>query len=164
MQLLPDLTLECDDTFWTQMVTLVLKDCLGMWQPAQPTVLIVDEPWGCAFKRLKAAKGQTTIVLTRNPSSEYWEAIWKLRPNILLAGEQSPESLCNAIKLASPTQTIKMTPEYDYRLTPKEAEILEQLAHIKKNKQVATAVGVEEQSIANYLHTIFDKMAGRGDV
>lgn len=91
MLLVPNLTLECDDPFWTQMVASVLKDCLGTWQPAQPTVFIVDEPWGFAFKSLKGLKGQTTIVLTRNPSTEYWEDLYSLRPNILLAGEQSHE-------------------------------------------------------------------------
>lgn len=51
-----------------------------------------------------------------------------------------------------------MTPEYDYSLTPKEAKILHQLARIKKNKQIAIAVGIEEQSIANHLNSIFAKL------
>jgi DNA-binding NarL/FixJ family response regulator len=144
------------------MVALVLKDCLGTWQPTQPTVLIVDEPWGCAFKRLKGLKGQTTIVLTRNPSTEYWEDLYSLRPNVLLAGEQSPESLCEAIKIAKPQRSLKLTPEYDYKLTPAEAKILRHLARIKKNKQIATAVNTEGQSIANHLNNIYAKLRVRG--
>jgi DNA-binding NarL/FixJ family response regulator len=140
------------------MVALVLKDCLGTWQPAQSTVLIVDEPWGCAFKCLKAVKSQITIVLTRNPSTEYWEDLYSLRPNVLLAGEQSPESLCEAIKIAKPQRSLKLTPEYDYTLTPTEAKILRLLAFVKTNKQIASALNTEEQSIANQLSTIFAKL------
>jgi hypothetical protein len=106
MQLLPNLRFECDDLFWKPMVLQWLGQCLGDWQPPQPTLLLVDEPWGTVFNHAELIKSQTSIVLTRNPSREYWEDVHlALRPNVLLAGEEvNPEMLCNALKVAQPGQ------------------------------------------------------------
>jgi DNA-binding CsgD family transcriptional regulator len=161
--ILPNLILECDDAFWKQMTVLVLQQSLSTWQPDFPILLIIDEPWGCAFRYLETAKEQTTVVITRSPSSVYWDDLALLCPNILLAGEQSPESLFAALKLAQPQQSLNLTPNHsDSKLTLAEIKVLRHLARIKRNKQIAIAVGTEERAVANHLTSIYLKLEVRG--
>jgi DNA-binding CsgD family transcriptional regulator len=160
MQLLPNLRLECDDLFWSQMILQWLGYCLGDWQPPQPMVLVVDEPWGTVFNYAEIIGSQTSIVLTRNSLREYWEDVYlALRPNALLAGEEvGPDALCNALKVVNPGQHLKLTPAYTVELTARELEVLHHLAGIKTNKQIAKDINLAEGTVRNHVSEIIRKL------
>jgi DNA-binding CsgD family transcriptional regulator len=154
----PKLSIECGDLFWKQMTASVLKDSLGTWRPTQPMLLIVDEPWGYAFNFPETDK-VAKVILTRNPCKEYWEDLQcRLHPSVLLAGEQTPESLSAGIQLAGLGQSLKMTPLYQIDLTAKELEVLHHLARIKTDKQIAVIMGITAGTVANHLNRITKKL------
>lgn len=158
MQILPNLRLECDESFWREATALALKDVLKDWQPAQPTVVIIDELWGHAFGHFES-KHEVRIVMTTNPCKEYWEDLFvRLRPNVLLVGKQTPQSLADAIRLAKPETMLKLTPAYQIDLTPKELEALHHLARIKTNKQIAVSMGISEGTARNHVGMVLKKL------
>ncbi len=158
MVLQPNLTLECADLFWKHMTASMLKDSLGIWRPTQPTLLIVDEPWGYTFNFPDTDK-VAKVILTRNPCKEYWEDLQcRLHPNVLLAGEQTLESLCHTLKIAKAGHYLKLTPPYQIDLTAKELEVLHYLARIKTDKQIAVIMGITAGTVGNHLNRITKKL------
>jgi DNA-binding CsgD family transcriptional regulator len=161
MRLLPNLTLECGNSLWKQTLATSLKDTLGAWQPSQPTVLIVDELWGYAFKYVH--NGEVMVVVTTNPCKEYWEDLRRcLHPNVLLAGEHTLTSLCDALRVAKVGGYLNLTPPYRTVLTPKELEVLHHLARIKTDKQIGNALGISPGTVANHLNKITKKLGLSG--
>jgi DNA-binding CsgD family transcriptional regulator len=156
-------TLKCGNKLWKQVITSTLENGLESWQPVYPVVLIIDELWGYAFNYPVDDGSKVKIVLTTNPCKEYWEDLDRcLRPNLLLAGEHTPESLFDVLKIAKPDQYLKLTPPYQSDLTPKELEVLHHLARIKTDKQIATIMGITAGTVANHLNRITKKLGLSG--
>lgn len=121
-------------------------------------ILVVDKPVGFALKTLlNCAKGRK-IVITDNPCPEYWEDLWELQPQILLAGGHNIKELANALMRASKGERYRKTPHYAKQLTPREREILRHCAIGQTNEQIAERLSTKKRTVKNSLSTIYAKL------
>lgn len=158
MLALPNLRVDCTDSFRQEAVAIAIKRHLVSWKCEHPTVFIIDEPWGYAYKAMNQHTEPVKIIMTSSPVPEYWQYLLTLEPNALLAGNHSLQKVLEAIKQAKPDQIMDMSPKCTRLLTTTESKVLWCLAGVKSNKQIAYALDIQEHTVANHLTSIFSKL------
>lgn len=128
--------------------------------PESPVRIVLDTPRGFALYVLETLDMTELrlVILTLNSCGEYWEDLWDLEPQILLAGVEYRQSLPEAIIRASKGESYRITPGYKSPLSSIERQMLRYLALGWPNKQVAEQLGVQEKTIRNRLTPIYQKI------
>jgi DNA-binding CsgD family transcriptional regulator len=158
MNVLPNLTVTCEDMFREETTAIALKTCLGDWKPEFETLFIVDESWGYAYEVLVKPEYLVTVVITQCPTPEYWDVLLSLNPSVLLAGKQTLERAIQALKAARPDTNLSFMPQHERVLTLTESKVLRQLAMGKTNRGISEELQIKEQSVANHIHNVYLKL------
>lgn len=121
--------------------------------------LILDTPWGYAIEHPVLQYHHKTILLTDNPTTEYWEDLFSFNPTVLIAGPSNSDMILQAIILADKHQgPIKLTPPYQPKLTAKERLIMRLVALGKENKEITKLLGCAASTLENHLSNIYEKL------
>lgn len=120
--------------------------------------LILDQHVGFALKTLLARSGERTVVVTDNPCPEYWEDLWSLKPQVLLAGGHSIKELIDALERAAKGERFRRVPHHESKLTPRERDILRLCAMSYKNEQIAEQLMLKGRTVKNNLNSIYSKL------
>lgn len=99
--------------------------------------------------------------MTDNPCPEYWDDLWDLKPNVLLAGSYSLADVVQALSCASRGERLRRTPYHQTPLTPAERAILHHCAMALKSKEIAEKLGISERTVQNALSSIYGKLGLR---
>jgi DNA-binding CsgD family transcriptional regulator len=127
----------------------------------QQVHLILDLPWGYAVEHPLVGGEHKTIILTDNPTTEYWEDLASFQPTVLITGNPSPQTLLEAIHLAASSQprtTLKLTPPYLPLLTPKERLILRLVAFGKDNKEIMKFLDISKGTLEGHVTHLNSKL------
>lgn len=76
----------------------------------------------------------------------------ELASDALLLSKQSQEVLLNILR------TNGLVLHVEEALTPRERQVIEQLTQGRSNKQIARALGIAEQTVKNYAHSVMRKV------
>jgi hypothetical protein len=98
------------------------------YDPDAAIVIVLDAPPGFALYTLETiqARPQRLILVTASPCAEYWEDLWDLHPNVLLAGGSL--DLSTTVRRAARGEQYRDVPATMLRLTPAERRMLRLLA------------------------------------
>lgn len=123
-----------------------------------PLTIVVDKPAGFALEVLLRCKQAGKIVITDNPCPEYWEDLWDLEPQVLLAGGHSVSELVAALERASKGDHYRQVPKHESRLTPRERDVLRLCAMSHTNEGIASQLGLKSRTVQNNFNSIFAKL------
>ena len=116
----------------------------------QVVVLTIEEDSGRVFAALRA--GATGYLLKTSTPTEITEAIQ------LVAQGGSPMSAIVARRVVESFHGPKSPSPKSESLSPREAEVLEQIARGKRMKEVAADLGLSVTTIQTYLRRIYEKL------
>lgn len=120
--------------------------------------IVIDKPPGFALKVLLQCPREGKVVVTDNPCPEYWEDLWDLKPQALLAGGHSIKELIDALERAAKGERFRRVPHSESELTPRERDILRLCAMSYTNRQIAEQLSLKDPTIKNNLNSIFSKL------
>ena len=120
--------------------------------------IILDKPSGFALKRLATVRREGTVVVTDNLCPEYWDDLWDLKPQALLAGGHNTRELASALLRAARGEHFRKTPHYESELTPRERDVVRLCATGLPNKQIAAQLGLAQCTVKNNLSSAFSKL------
>lgn len=123
-----------------------------------PLTVVVDNPTGFALKILLRCPQKGKVIITSNPCPEYWEDLWNLEPQVLLAGGHSVSELVAALERASKGEYYRQIPKHSSELTPRERDVLRFCAMSRTNGEIAGELGISERTVQNNLTSIFTKL------
>ncbi len=125
--------------------------------------LILDLPWGYCVEHPLLMQGHKTVILTDNPTGEYWEDLVSFQPTILLTGNPTPQAILEAVFMAATRphtqETLKLTPPYTPLLTPKERLILRLIAFGKDNKEIMKFLDISKGTLEGHVTHLHGKLA-----
>lgn len=120
--------------------------------------LLIDAPLGFALQTLIRESPRVWLVVTDNPCPEYWEDLWSLSPQVLLAGGHSALNVVNALDRTISGESFRQTPHYDNPLTHIERQLLQYSAQGWGNKRIAQKINLTEGTVKNGLSRVFQKL------
>ena len=120
--------------------------------------VVLDKPSGFALNRLGKVRREGVVVITDNLCPEYWEDLWDLNPQVLLAGGHDTHELTSALVRAVRGEHFRKTPHYESDLTPRERDVLRLCATGLANKQIAAQLGLAICTVKNNLSSAFSKL------
>ena len=120
--------------------------------------IVLDKPSGFALKALLCCPREGKVVVTDNPCPEYWEDLWDLKPQVLLAGGHSVKELIAALERAAKGERFRRVPHHESELTPRERDVLRLCAMGYKNEQIANQLMLKARTVKNNLNNIFSKL------
>lgn len=145
----------------TQGLTEVLEAQGHTYRNDAKNIILVDIPRGFALRYLELKKVPTTnlLVLTWNTCPEYWEDIWDHNPTVLICDNGFGIELSNALQWAATNTQYRITPNVQTNLTPLERQLLRLLARGYTNKKLSEEANLQEQTVKNFLSTIYQKLS-----
>jgi len=120
--------------------------------------LLLDAPLGFALQGLAQLNPKLTMVVTDNPCPEYWDDIWALHPQVLLAGGHNLNELFAALERADKGERLRKTPYYTPVLSRQERAVLMYWAKGFSNKEIGEQLKIKESAVKCYLHRVFVKL------
>lgn len=150
------LTLRCGLEVLSDEVSEALQQT--GFAPTHPLVLLLDAPVGFALAELMMEKLGNAVVVTDNPCPEYWDDLWDLQPQILLAGGHSLQEILHALNRALTGERYRKTPYIPPVLTRRERDVLRLSAMAKSNAEIASQLGIGEKTVKNHLSNIYSKL------
>jgi len=129
-------------------------ECVRKLKPEMPTtqflMLTVYEDTERIFQALSA--GATGYLLKRAPRSELLTAIADVHKG------ESPMSSGIARKIVRSFQNVDETSTQDYKLAPRQKQVLELLAHGYLYKEIADRLGLSITTVNCYIRGIYEKL------
>lgn len=134
-----------------------------------PVTVVLDAPWGYAHEAFASstfadmnADGVATVLASDNPCGEYWDDLWDLGSDVLIAKQLSSGELVSILTQVEAGSRAKLTPFYETPLTKTERKILRLCATQRNLKQVAELAQVGSGTLKNHLSSIYSKLGLRG--
>lgn len=133
-----------------------------------PVTVVLDAPWGYAHEAFTNAAaehllgGAATVLASDNPCGEYWDDLWELGPDMLIAKQLSPGELVSILTQVKAGSRAKLTPFYETPLTKTERKILRLYATQRNLKRVAELAQVGSGTLKNHLSSIYGKLELQG--
>ena len=130
------------------------------YDPAAPITILLDTPHGFAPHILGTlgTSRRSLIIGTWSYCPEYWEDLWDLHPNVLIAGNGLDLDMTAAVQRVAQGERYRMTPDGTTLLTPAERRMLRLLAYGQSNQQVAEQMIMKHQTVKNVMATIYKKL------
>ena len=121
--------------------------------------VVIAKTAGYAMKYILDNFKDSYVVITDNPCPEYWDDLWDLHPQVLLAGGHSVQELAIALNRAAKGEVFRKTPLYETPLTDREREALKLCARGFHNHDIADTMGVTRRTVKNHLSCVYEKLA-----
>lgn len=156
----PTFSLDCGVPTIVQTVIANLERRGFRHDPQASLSLIIDSPLGYALSALERAEVVVAqmIIVSWNPCVEYWEDLWELQPAALLVERDLDLDLAIAIQQARGGTRQRSTPAVVSPLTPTERRMLRYVARGWTNKNIASQLNVQCQTVLNALTNIYQKL------
>ena len=121
--------------------------------------MLVDAPFGFAMKELEKVDNFCSVVLTDNPCPEYWEDLWEMRPQVLLARGTLLTEIQMVLEQAARGESFRRTPDAQSKLSKGERKVLQLCAAGFETDAIASKLKLKSHTARNYLSQIFEKLS-----
>jgi two-component system, NarL family, nitrate/nitrite response regulator NarL len=100
--------------------------------------------------------GARGLILKETASNTLFEGIRAVMDGLYWIGQKSATNPVEALKQYRSAD--KGTQSRDYRLTPREREVIESVVAGCSNKEIASKLSISEQTVKHHITNIFDKL------
>ncbi|MDQ5823739.1 MAG: LuxR C-terminal-related transcriptional regulator [Chloroflexota bacterium] len=141
----------------------ISKEGIPYFSQTATMKVIMDLPLGFALQTLESLHSSYTaasyvLVITFSNCAEYWEDLWELQPNGLIATNKNSFDLDNVLHRASRGEKYRITPNIVTALNQTERLLLRLVARGYPNKSIAQQLGLQEKTVMNALTTVYSKI------
>ena len=128
----------------------------------QPLSIILDAPWGYAFKAMSLVETPNSLILTDNPCGEYLLDLWDLSPTVLIGRETPLDDFIFFVKQAAQGHEHKVCIAYQTPLTKTERKTLSLCADNPNLSRAAQHMHVSHGTLKNTLSHVYSKLELQG--
>lgn len=121
-------------------------------------IVLIDAPFGFAMKELAEVDCSRSVVITDNPCPEYWEDLWDMKPQVLLARGTLLAEIQTALEQAVRGESFRRTPNALSKLNKSERKVLQLCAAGFETDAIAAKLNLKSRTARNYLSQIFEKL------
>lgn len=159
-------SVRCGRSSVEQMIRADLEAQGFQSDPHASILLLIDAPVGFVLRHLEddIHANRTTIVVTPNPTPDYWLTLLEFKPNVLIVGDALNQEVEQAIIRAARGEPYALTPPTTPRLTPIERKVLHLIARGWTSKRIAQHLSMKEQTVSNTLSRIYTTLGVSGRV